>query len=142
MTGNDEVTCPGCGARVRASSGPTHAYLGEAAGCWALYGEVLAREYSDYRFGRVHHLTVDAYAAQHPGKPERRTIQSVAVHLVGLYLSLERDVPPNALAHARQATADGSGRFSWVEPPESRGRLPSLTCTPLGMMTRTRTCES
>ena len=126
MRGAGGVTCPGCGARVPASSGPTHAYLGEAPGCWALYGEVLAREYSDYRFGRVHHLTVDSYAAQHPGRPERRTIQSVAVHLVGLYLSLECGAAPNALARARQATADASARFHWLEPPESRGDITVL----------------
>ncbi|MFL5562404.1 MAG: DUF5946 family protein [Gemmatimonadaceae bacterium] len=122
-TDADNVICPGCGASVPAFSGATHAYLGEAPGCWALYGEVLAREYSDYRFGRVHHLTVDSYAAQHPGKAERRTIQSVAVHLIGLYLSLERGVEPRELMRARQATADRSARFHWLEPPDSRGAI-------------------
>ena len=115
------VTCPGCGALVPAVDGPTHAYYGEAPGCWALYGEVLAREYGDFRFGRVHHLTADAYAAQHPGRPERRTVQSVAVHLIGLHLALGRGVASGDLAHARQVAADRSAQFRWLEPPASRG---------------------
>jgi hypothetical protein len=104
------VVCPGCGALVLAADGPTHPYYDKAPGCWALYGEVLAREYSDFRFGRVHHLTVDAYAAQHPGQPERRTIKSVAVHLIGLHLALERGVAPSVLMGARQAAAERSAR--------------------------------
>jgi hypothetical protein len=123
MYGVDEINFTGCGARVPAFSGPTHAYIGAAPGCWALYGEVLAREYSDYRFGRVHHLTVDAYAVQHPGVPERRSIQSVAVHLVGLYLALERGVDAVELTRARQATADASARFTWLAPPASAGAI-------------------
>jgi hypothetical protein len=123
MTGSDDVICPGCGARVPAFSGPTHAYIGAAPGCWALYGEVLAREYSDFRYGRVHHLTADTYAAQHPGQKERRTIQSVAVHLIGLYLSLERGVEPGELTRVRQATADYSDNFHWLEPPASPGAI-------------------
>jgi hypothetical protein len=115
------AACPGCGALVPLVEGPTHAYYGEAPGCWALYGEVLAREYGDFRFGRVHHLTVDAYAAQHPGLPERRTIQSVAVHLIGLHLALERGVAPGDLVRARRAAADRSAQFRWLEPPVSRG---------------------
>ena len=118
-----QVACPECGARVPAADGPTHAYFGAAPGCWALYGEVLAREYGDVRFGRVHHLTADAYAAQHPGRPERRTVQSVAVHLISLHLSLEQGAPPDALVRARQAAADGSAHFRWLEPPADRGAV-------------------
>ena len=74
--------------------GPTHRYIGASAGCWALYGEVLAREYGDYAlYVPVHRLTVDAYAAQHPGEASRRAVQSVAVHLIRLHFRLERDLP-------------------------------------------------
>src|SRR3982751_1269864 len=113
-TDSDIVICPGCGASVPAFSGPTHAYYGEAPGCWALYGEVLAREYSDYRFARLHRLTVDSYAAQHPGRPEPRTIQSVAVHLIGLQLSLESAEPVRPLEPVLQAAADASAAFRWL----------------------------
>lgn len=39
--------CDDCGVTLPAVEGPTHAYLGASPACWALYGEVLAREYSD-----------------------------------------------------------------------------------------------
>ena len=73
--------CAGCGALVPVTDGPTHPYIGASPGCWAIYGEVLAREYGEYAYPPVHRLTVDAYAAQHPGVPSRRSIQSVAIHL-------------------------------------------------------------
>jgi hypothetical protein len=54
--------------------------------------ELLAREYGELRYPPSHRITVDVYAVQHPGEPERRSIQSVAVHLIALCLVLERDV--------------------------------------------------
>lgn len=120
--------CPACGARVPAGDGPAHPYYGAAPGCWALYGEVLAREYSDYRFARRHRLTADAYAAQHPGRSEDlRAVQSVAVHLVGLCLSLE---PPAALSPGRElapllqaAAADRSAGYRRLPPPADLGAV-------------------
>ncbi|MDH3581190.1 MAG: DUF5946 family protein [Hyphomicrobiales bacterium] len=95
--------CPDCGANVPVSDGPTHAYLGASAGCWAVFGEVLAKEFEDQRFFAVHQFTVDAYAAQHPGKPERRSIQSVAVHLAGLHLALDLGRSAEDIIKARRA---------------------------------------
>ena len=86
----EAVACVGCGAVLSAPDGPTHGYLGVSPGCCAVYGEVLAKHYSDYRLGPLHRLTVDAYSVQHPGNRERRTIKSVAGHLIGLYVTLER----------------------------------------------------
>ena len=82
--------CYGCGALVPRVSGAAHKYIGALAGGWAIYGEVLAKEYSEYRILRsAHRLTVDAYAVQHPGNPNPQAIQSVTIHLVGLYLVLQ-----------------------------------------------------
>ena len=117
------IACPQCGALVRDEDGPNHAYYGAAPGCWALYGEVLAREYSDFRFARLHRLTVDSYAAQHPGRPEPRTIQSVAVHLIGLQLSLEQPEPGRALEPVLQAAADASAAYRWLAPPLPLGAI-------------------
>ncbi len=117
------VRCHGCGAMVPAGDGATHAYIGAAAGCWALYGEVLAREYEDFRFARHHQLTVDSYATQHPGRPERRAIQSVAVHLIGLHLNLERGLPGYEIPRLLQRAADRSDAYHWLEPPESSGSV-------------------
>lgn len=117
------IACPQCGALVPAADGPTHAYYGAAPGCWALYGEVLAREYGDYRYARLHRLTVDSYAAQHPGRPEPRAIQSVAVHLVGLQLSLEQPEAGRPLEPILQAAADASDELHWLAPPPSPGAM-------------------
>src|SRR6516225_12143489 len=87
---SEMVPCIGCGALVVDEDGPTHPYVGASPACWAVYGEVLAKEYGEYRYPSVHRLTVDAYSVQHPGTPSRRAIQSVAVHLVSLYLVLDR----------------------------------------------------
>jgi len=86
--------CPGCGLLLPAADGPTHSYIGASAACWALYGQVLAIEAGTYRQPAWHRLTVDAYAVQHPGIPERRSIQSVCVHLISLCLMLEHDISP------------------------------------------------
>ena len=71
------MECPGCGLALPARpDAPKHPYVGASAECWAVYGEVLAREYEDPAYFRVHQLTVDAYAVQHPGAPERRSISN------------------------------------------------------------------
>ena len=108
--------CPGCGRLYPRSEGPTHAYVGASAGCWARYGELLALEYGDARLMRWHRLTVDAYAAQHPGVPERRSAQSVHVHLIGLCLTIERNLGSPVIARAMQRLAE-SRLHAWLEPP-------------------------
>ena len=120
--------CVGCGAVVPDSDGPAHRYLGASPGCWRLYGEVLGREYVDYeRFAPVHRLTVDAYAAQHPGTPSPKAIGSVGVHLVRLHLQLERGLPHD---RANAAMLEISSRlkedFVWLDPPASLGNVTVL----------------
>lgn len=122
----EHVTCPQCGAPVAAGDGPVHPYFGAVAGCWALYGEVLAREYADRRFARRHQLTVDAYAAQHPGTPDdRRAVQSVAVHLIGLHVGLEStaDTAQRDLAPLLQSAADRSSEFRTLPRPAHLGAV-------------------
>ena len=106
---------------VSPSDGPTHAYMGASPGCWALFGEVLAKEYGDPSFMAVHRLTVDAYAVQHTGRPERRAIQSVAVHLIGLYMTLERGFDASQATQAIKNAANRSSSFTWLAPPASLG---------------------
>lgn len=111
-------TCPGCGVVLAVGHGPRHAYLGGSPSCWALYGEVLARDYSDPARRAAHRTCVDAYAAQHPGRPEPRTIRSAHVHLLGLHLTLERGWPETAVraAMARVSAGDAGG-LRWLDPP-------------------------
>jgi hypothetical protein len=116
------VPCPGCGALFQVSDGPAHRYMESSPGCWAAYGEVLAREYSDPRYMSVHRLTVDAYAVQHPGHASPQSIQSVAVHLIGLFLTLERQWPAIQVTAAIKRAAD-QATFEWLQPPERRGAI-------------------
>jgi hypothetical protein len=114
--------CPGCGVELDDIEGPTHAYIGSSAACWARFGELLAREYQDPEWFRPHQVTVDAYAAQHPGKPERRSIQSVAMHLMTLGMALERGMDP-ADAPALHRRMTDRPEYVWLEPPPLAGRL-------------------
>jgi hypothetical protein len=116
-----EVVCSGCGAVVPAIEGPTHRYMESSPGCWQLYGDVLAREYSQRAFWASHRLTVNTYAVQHPGRPSRQSIQSVAVHLISLCLLLEKTATPGYALRAIRAATAASERFTWLPPPSSTG---------------------
>jgi hypothetical protein len=121
LDGNPE-RCPDCGIQLPAQTIPRHPYLGASASCWALYTEVLAREYSEPLLMKsVHRLTVDAYCAQHPGKAERRTIQSVWVHLGGLYLTLERGLAHDFARRIIGAMTREASALAWLIPPPKLG---------------------
>ena len=120
----ENVACVGCGAMVEDLPGKPHPYLGASAGCWQIYGRVLAREYEAYDALRDTHLyTVDAYSLQHPGVPERRSIQSVSLHLVRLHLAFERGLRvPEIMAATRKLLRERS-RFVWLTPPTPNGTM-------------------
>ena len=121
MSGDVAVRCVGCGALFPESDGPVHRYMDSSPGCWAAYGEVLAREYGDPEYGRVHRLTVDAYAAQHPGRASAQAVRSVAFHLVRLCLVLERGFDMRRAADAMKAVAARKDAYRWLAPPASLG---------------------
>lgn len=116
--------CPGCGAVLPPSDGPMHAYLGASAACWDLYQRLSRPSSAQRDTARVRRLVQDAYGAQHPGVPQRRSVQSVAVHLMDLCLLLERGgelrrlVPVLGRMPPRR-TLD----LHWLEPPEVRGTM-------------------
>jgi hypothetical protein len=114
--------CPGCGLELAESDGPTHPYIGASAACWALYGELLARQYAAYDAG-PHKTSVDAYAVQHPGVPEPRSVRSVSLHLVRLCLMLERGVGGKDAARLMVAVGDRIGEFAWLDPPDPNGTV-------------------
>lgn len=115
--------CPDCKAALPAVDGERHAYLGGSAACWALYGRLLAREYGDPAYMRAHRMTVDAYAAQHPGLAEPRTIQSIHVHLAGLYLTLERRLDADFARRVIARVTRQKDRLHWLTPPAMLGDL-------------------
>src|SRR5262245_41617683 len=105
--------CPQCGAVV----------AGGRSGCQRLFDEILAREFGDYRYGREHRLTVDAYALQHPAE-YMRSAKSYVAHLTGIYAALEL----GAAAETNRAVQRWLGGPKDLErpdepPPRRRGSL-------------------
>ena len=115
--------CPGCGARVPDSGATPNPEVNASPGCWAAYGDVLARQYGEWGNPPIHRLTVDTYAAQHPGKPSRKSTQSVALHLIGLYLALERGTEPRRISQETGRMVADPSAFQWLEPPPPAGQL-------------------
>lgn len=111
--------CPGCGARYAPHpTDETHPYIGASPACWASFGELLAREFQDRAYGRIHRHTVDVYAVQHPGENDRRQRQSVAVHLVGLCHWLEHRLDAQRVIAATQVLLKrGHPDWPWLHPP-------------------------
>lgn len=127
MTIHGLEPCFSCGAPAPGGDGPTHPYMTSSAGCWGLYGQVLANQYAPgHRDPGLHQTIVDAYACQHPGQPERRAIQSVNSHLVSLYLVYEKGLAAtHATAALKRIVEDASlvATFQWLEPPSFQGTL-------------------
>ncbi len=100
-----------------------HRYMESSPGCWAAYGEVLAREYSKPAYAIAHRLGVDAYAVQHPGNPSLQSIQSVARHLIRLCLLLEHELEIDRANHAMLAAVRLKSKLVWLTPPSNRGEI-------------------
>jgi hypothetical protein len=114
--------CPGCGARfepIEEIAG--HPYIGASSACWATYGELLAREFGDVAYGRVHRHSVDVYSVQHPGSDGRRERQSVALHLIALAHWLEGGIEVPELNRVTQRLASARREWPWLEPPDAYG---------------------
>ena len=116
--------CFACGGLFPDVEGPVHRYMDSIPGCWAAFGEVLAREYNDASYFTVHRLTVDSYAVQHPGKSTfRQCIHSVGVHLVRLCLFLEHGLTAENANSAMQEAAKNKHNYVWLQPPDSLGHI-------------------
>lgn len=116
MTEQSFELCPGCGLSLPVVEGPTHAYIGASRSCWALFGRVIAREYSAPAYMKAHQTTVDAYAVQHPGKAQPRAIRSVWGHLASLYLQFERNVPADSARAIIPLVTSRWEKLEWIEP--------------------------
>jgi hypothetical protein len=92
-----------------------------APGCWALYGELLARLLSDPRAEDVRRRCVDAFAVQHPGTPGPQAIQSVAGHLMSLYAQFELGESPRRAYAIIEVAVRAKDMFRWLTPPTSKG---------------------
>ncbi len=126
MTSASLAPCPDCSALVPDIEGPTHAYIGGSAGCWAAWGELQARAFADPGLAAVMALAVDAYAAQHHGREGRRQAQSVWVHLASICLVLEHGWTAVDGIRAKQRLLERDPVFPWLEPPADPGRMTLL----------------
>ncbi len=115
--------CFSCGGEFPDMDGPVHGYMASSPGCWSVYGEVLAREYSDQSYFDVHRLTVDAYAVQHPGSTDRQSIQSVGLYLIRLCLFIENGLTAEKANDAMLEAGKSKHLFFWLEPPNSLGLI-------------------
>lgn len=108
----DVSACSGCG-----QSTP-----GGTAGCHALYGELVGRDFTDVRYFLVHRLLVDTYCLQHPDR-YCRSAKSLAAHLCGLCHILERGASRAVGGESLRSWLDGARELAKPELPEARGRL-------------------
>ncbi|HAH09308.1 MAG TPA: hypothetical protein DCL48_04320, partial [Alphaproteobacteria bacterium] len=100
------------------AEGPVHAYMTSSPGCWAAFGRVLAAEYSMPHLMPTHQLSVDTYAAQHPGDPaDRRAVQSVGLHLARLWRQLECPTPPMETNDIMRGFAARKAGLPYLPPP-------------------------
>ena len=127
------AACPGCGVSAAAAGGGAPPVEHHAsAGCYALYCQVLARDYANPEYYRLaHQVVVDDYAAQHAGGTSRREIQTVALCLMTLCLFVEGGVAP----------ADGPALHKRMvaQRPLSRRRDPRDSSVPRHLPVQTST---
>lgn len=89
--------------------------------CREAFDEIIAKEFSDYRFGRVHRLTVDTYSLQHPEK-YMVSAKSYAAHLTGMCCAMEHD-SDQELLRLLQKWLSGKKALEKPELPSHVGKL-------------------
>lgn len=104
--------CAGCGLAID----------GGTAGCQAIIDELLARDFSDVSYFRVHRMVVDVYSLQHPDR-YCASGKSLAAHLTGLGVLLERGGSRAVGVEALRRWLNSNARIERPEIPSYRGRL-------------------
>jgi hypothetical protein len=114
MPERQEMTgpCSGCGLDVP----------GGTAGCQAIMDELLARDFSDINYFRVHRMTVDTYCLQHPDR-YCVSAKSLAAHLTGLCWLIEHGGSRAVGSESLRRWLNGSPGIEKPEIPSFRGRL-------------------
>ena len=118
-----ESVCPRCGLRLPVKkSASSHRYINASPECWDLFTEVLATEYSNPSlFQQIHELTVDGYAVQHPGG--KHPDKSMGIHLCGLHLMLERNIPSSKIPPLHQRLGNAVETWPHFSPPPDLGSV-------------------
>ena len=124
----DYINCFSCGAKSMNLEGECHEYMLASPGCYEMFIEVLNKEYSDFRYAKAHHFTVDAYAVQHPGKlSNQKAVHSVAIHLVSLYCLFEAEYDMAMSAEIKMKFAQFTKTNGIVRPIKEPERFKGLT---------------
>jgi uncharacterized protein DUF5946 len=102
--------CSGCGLSIEDGS----------AGCQALFEELTARDFSDFRYGKYHRLGVDSYCLQHP---DRYCIspKSFMAHLGGLCCAFNYAADPEAYRALQRSL--NAPKLEKPSLPTFRGRV-------------------
>jgi hypothetical protein len=114
------IHCIGCQALVLDlpdSLGPEHTYIGASPGCWTIFNGVQMQHLYDPQYGHLPFLATNTYMVQHPGVPGPQAINSVALHLIGLYGDL--DMKWSYAYTVRLMGQAARPQFFWLEPPKS-----------------------
>jgi hypothetical protein len=74
-------------------------------------------------YGDVYRLANDAWAVQHPGRPSPQTVNSAAIHLIRLCLTIEHNLPAEHANAAVLAAGNRKEEYVWLEPPRSKGAV-------------------
>ena len=97
--------------------------LASAVECKEHFDEILAKEFSDYRYARIHRLTVDTYSLQHPD-PYMISAKSFAAHLAGMCCAMEHENDPDLMRALQQWL---NGKREDLEKPAQLEELGELT---------------
>lgn len=125
---DEYIPCFSCGAKSLNFEGECHEYMLAAPGCYEMFNEVLEREYTDLRYSRAHHYTVDAYAVHHPGDVVNpKAVNSVGIHLVSLYFVLERNYDLGKSAEVKMAFSQFNKTQKIIRPIERPKAFKGLT---------------
>ena len=112
-----KTRCSGCGVDLEFIVGPTDPYQCSTAACWATYNQLMAIDFAGTGYFAVHRLVNDTYMSQHPSNISRASIQSVWVHLVALYLTLEKQLPSYVVMRVMENITAPRQQFEWLTPP-------------------------
>ena len=113
------IECFSCGAKSLNLEGSCHEYMLASPGCYEMFNEVLNREYSDFRYSKAHHHTVDSYAVQHPGeKSNQKAVNSVGIHLISLYCLFEKKYDIKKSAQIKMEFAQFNKEQQLIHPLE------------------------
>jgi hypothetical protein len=104
--------CSGCGLVLR----------GGTVGCQAIMDELLARDFSDIAYFRVHRMMVDTYSLQHPDR-YCASAKSLAAHLTGLCWLIEHRGSRAVGSESLRRWLNGKPPIEKPELPAFRGRL-------------------